>query len=358
VRLTRIHLEEDVAKNMHFEGSSGIDFNRGGTPLMEIVTEPDLTSADETMAFLLALKQVLQYGEVSDCNLEQGNIRCDVNSSVRRAGETRLGVKVELKNMNTFKGVHRALKHELPRQVKELERGRPVVQETRRWDDAAGVTEAMRTKEYAHDYRYFPEPDLLPVQLDEAQVAAWRRELPELPQVRRARFVQQYGIPEYDAGVLAADKFVADYYEEAVRQGGPAKAVSNWIMTDLLRILSEQDLDVRKVKVTPAALAGLTRLVERQVLNMPRAKEVFSLLVAEGGDPEAIVQARGLAQVSDTGALDAFVEQAIAGNPKSVADYRAGKQPAFEFLVGQVMRFSKGKANPQRARELLKAKLG
>jgi aspartyl-tRNA(Asn)/glutamyl-tRNA(Gln) amidotransferase subunit B len=218
MRLTRIHLEEDVAKNMHFEGSSGIDFNRGGTPLMEIVTEPDLTSADETMAFLLALKQVLQYGEVSDCNLEQGNIRCDVNSSVRRAGEARLGVKVELKNMNTFKGVHRALKHELPRQVKELERGRPVVQETRRWDDAGGGDGGDAHQGIRARLPLLPGAGPAAGAAGGGAGGAWRSELPELPQVRRARFVEQYGIPEYDAGVLVADKFVADYYEETVRQ--------------------------------------------------------------------------------------------------------------------------------------------
>lgn len=358
IRLTRIHLEEDVAKNTHFDGASGIDFNRGGTPLMEIVTEPDLGSPDETMAFLLALKQVLQYGEVSDCNLEEGNIRCDVNSSVRPEGQAQLGVKVELKNMNTFKGVYRALKAELARQVRELERGGTLVQETRRWNDEAGVTESMRTKEYAHDYRYFPEPDLLPVRLTAEQVAQWKTELPELPARRRARLVEQYGLPDYDAGVLVADKRVADYFETVAAACGNPKAASNWVMTEVLRILSERELDIAALRVTPQALAGLIKLVDQKAINMPSAKLVFGVLCEEGGDPEAVVKARGLAQVSDSGALEGFVEQALAANPKSVADYRAGKQPAFEFLVGQVMRFSKGKANPQLARELLLRKLG
>ena len=358
IRLTRIHLEEDVAKNTHFDGASGIDFNRGGTPLMEIVTEPDLGSPDETMAFLLALKQVLQYGAVSDCNLEEGNIRCDVNSSVRPEGQARLGVKVELKNMNTFKGVHRALKAELARQIRELERGGTLVQETRRWNDEAGVTESMRTKEYAHDYRYFPEPDLLPVRLTAEQVQQWKAELPELPARRRARLVEQYGLPEYDAGVLVADKRVADYYETVAAASGNPKAASNWVMTEVLRVLSERELEITALRVSPQALAGLIKLVDQKAINMPSAKLVFGVLCEEGGDPEAVVKARGLAQVSDSGALEGFVEQAIAANPKSVADYRAGKQPAFEFLVGQVMRFSKGKANPQLARDLLLRKLG
>jgi aspartyl-tRNA(Asn)/glutamyl-tRNA(Gln) amidotransferase subunit B len=358
IRLTRIHLEEDVAKNTHFDEASGIDFNRGGTPLMEIVTEPDLSTPDETMAFLLALKQVLHYGEVSDCNLEQGNIRCDVNSSVRPEGQAKLGVKVELKNMNTFKGVHRALKSELARQVRELERGGTLVQETRRWNDEAGVTESMRTKEYAHDYRYFPEPDLLPVRLEAATIERWRSELPELPARRRARLVEQFGLPDYDAGVLVADKRVADYFETTAGLCGNAKAASNWIMTEVLRILSEREAELSSLRVTPQALAGLIKLVDQKDINMPSAKLVFGVLCDEGGDPESIVKARGLAQVSDSGAMDGFVEQAISAHPKSVADYRAGKQPAFEFLVGQVMRFSKGKANPQLARELLLKKLG
>ena len=358
VGLTRIHLEEDVAKNMHFEGSSGVDFNRAGTPLMEIVTEPDLHTPEETLAFLQALKQVLQYGAISDCNLEQGNIRCDINCSVRRVGAQKLGTKIEIKNMNTFRGVFRALQFEIPRQIRELERGGVIVQETRRWDDEAGRTDSMRGKEDAHDYRYFPEPDLPPVQLSEAGVAAWRAELPELPAARRARLLAQHGLPDYDAGVLVADREVADFFEETVAAGAPAKAASNWIMTELLARVSESGASLRSLRVTPGSLAGLLNLIETRTINGPTAKEVLALLLAEGGDPRAIVQQRGLAQVSDTGALDAFVAQAIAANERSANDYRAGKQAAFEFLVGQVMRLSKGKANPQLAREALKKQLG
>lgn len=358
VGITRIHLEEDVAKNIHFDADSGVDFNRAGTPLMEIVTEPDLHSPEETLAFLQALKQVLQYGGVSDCNLEQGNIRCDINCSVRHADAQQLGTKIEIKNMNTFRGVYRALQAEIARQIRELERGRAIVQETRRWDDVAGRTESMRGKEDAHDYRYFPEPDLPPLQLDEALVESWRAALPELPAARRARFCAKLGLPEYDAGVLVADKEVADFFEETIAAGAAPKPASNWIMTELLARVSESGESIRSLRVTPGALAALIGLVEQRVINGPTAKEVLAVILADGGDPKEIVAKRGLAQVSDAGAIEGFVEQAIAANEKSVRDYRAGKQAAFEFLVGQVMRLSKGKANPQLVRELLKAKLG
>ncbi len=357
VRLTRIHLEEDVAKNIHFGDASGIDFNRAGTPLMEIVTEPDLHTPDEALAFLLALKQVLEYGGISDCNLEQGNLRCDINSSVRLSAEAPLGTKVEIKNMNTFKGVHRALSYELARQVREIGKGRPIVQETRRWDDAAGATESMRSKEYAHDYRYFPEPDLPPVRLAQAQVDGWRAALPELPAARRARLVSAYGLPDYDAGVLVAEKAVADFFEQVAAACGNPKAASNWVMTEVLRTLSERGTGLAALPVTPAALAALIRLVEAKTINMPAAKLVFAELAEKGGDPQAIVAARGLAQVSDAGAIEAMVDDVIAAQPKSVADYRAGKDAALQFLVGQVMKASRGKANPALAREALEKKL-
>jgi aspartyl-tRNA(Asn)/glutamyl-tRNA(Gln) amidotransferase subunit B len=358
VRLTRIHLEEDVAKNMHFGDASGVDFNRAGTPLMEIVTEPDMATPDEALAFLTALKQMLQYGRVSDCNLERGNIRCDINCSVRPEGQERLGTKIEIKNMNTFRGVHRALAYELQRQARELEKGRPIVQETRRWDDEGAVTASMRTKEQAHDYRYFPEPDLLPVALAEDRIEAWRAGLPELPERRRRRMVDAYGIPEYDAGVLAADRGVADYFEEVAKASGSPKAASNWIMTEMLRRLSEAGADIRDARIEPAALAALIRLVEGKTINMPVAKELFGVLFEQGGDPEALVRERGLAQVSDASAIEPLVDQAIREHSSVVADYRGGKQAALQFLVGQVMKLSKGKANPQMARDLFRAKLG
>jgi aspartyl-tRNA(Asn)/glutamyl-tRNA(Gln) amidotransferase subunit B len=358
VRLTRIHLEEDVAKNMHFAGRSGIDFNRAGTPLMEIVTEPDMTSADEAFAFLLALKQILAFGDISDCNLEEGNIRCDINCSVRPAGQAALGTKTEIKNMNTFKGVHRALSYELKRQAREVGKGGHILQETRRWDDEAGVTLPMRSKEYAHDYRYFPEPDLVPAAVSEAQVQALGRDLPELPMDRRRRFQQEYGLPAYDAGVLTADRAVADYYEEAARASGNHKAVSNWVMGEMMRALGEQNAGIREARITPAALAALVRLTDDQLINQTAAKEVFQALFAHGGDPLDVVRQRGLAQLSDTGAIDTLVTQVLDENPRSVADFRAGREQALQFLVGQVMRLSRGNANPQRVLETLRERLG
>jgi aspartyl-tRNA(Asn)/glutamyl-tRNA(Gln) amidotransferase subunit B len=357
ISVTRIHLEEDVGKNMHFETSSGVDFNRAGTPLMEIVSEPDLSTPEEAFEYLLALKQILVYGGVSECNLEQGNMRCDVNVSVRPEGDDKLGTKAEIKNMNTFKGVRAALQYEIRRQIGTLEKGGQIVQETRRWNPDAGVTESMRSKEYAHDYRYFPEPDLMPVVIAGSQLVEWRKQIPELPQARRERFVAEYGIPEYDAGVLVADKAVADFYEETARLSGNAKAASNWVMTDVLRCLSEKEMELAQAPITPRALADLIKLVDVKTLNIPRAREVFAILFEQGGDPAAIVKERGMAQVSDTGAIDAFVEQAIAANGKSVEDFKAGKTAALQFLVGQVMRLSKGKANPQVVQEALRKML-
>jgi len=357
IRVVRIHLEEDVAKNMHFGTSSGIDFNRAGHPLMEIVTEPDIGSPAEAHEFLVTLKQMLAYAEVSDCNLEEGNIRCDVNCSVRPADQTALGCKAELKNLNTFKGVQAALEYEIDRQTELLSGGGTVRQETRHWDAEAGVTRSMRTKESAHDYRYFPEPDLMPVVLRRELVDGWRKTLPEMPRARRARFAREYGIPEYDAGVLAADKHVADYYERTVRCPANPKAVSNWLMTEMLRLLAEHDKDIRSIPLRPEALAELIKLLEDKTINMTTAKELFAELFNRGGMPGELVAARGLTQVSDTDALERMVMQALEQNPKSVADYRGGKKAALQFLVGQVMRLSKGKANPKVVAGLLTKKL-
>ncbi len=357
VRLNRIHLEEDVGKSTHLHGCSGVDYNRAGTPLMEIVTEPDLANEDEVAAYLAALKQILQYGGVSDCNLEEGNIRCDLNVSVAEAGSGKLGTKAEIKNMNTFRGVHRALAYEIKRQIKVVGEGGTIVQETRRWDDDLGVTQSMRGKEDAHDYRYFPDPDLGSIELSEAEVAAIRATLPELPQARRERFVATHGLPDYDAGVLVDDKDLADYFEAVAATAGNAKAASNWVMTEVLRVLSEGGQTLGQLKVTPKALGALIRLVDAKTLNSTKAKEVFAVLLETGGDPETIVRDRGLAQVSDAGAIAGFVEQVIAEHPKVVEDYRGGKPAALQFLVGQVMKLSRGKANPPMVLELLKDKL-
>ncbi len=357
VRLTRIHLEEDVGKNMHVREQSSVDFNRAGHPLMEVVTEPELHSPEEALAFLQALKPILIYGGVSQGNLEEGNLRCDVNCSVRPAGQAGLGVKTEIKNLNTFKGVFQALRYEIQRQIEALESGAGVVQETRRWVGEQGITLPMRSKEESHDYRYFTDPDLAPVALAPEQVERWRALLPELPRQRCDRMIRQYGIPAYDAQVLAGDKALADFFEETCRHTSSAKAVANWLMTEMLRLLAEQGREVRQAAIRPKALADLVRLVEAQTLNSNTAKEVFALLFAQGGDPAALVREKGLAQVSDAGDLEILIDRAVAEHPKSAADFRAGKQAALQFLTGQVMRASGGKAHPRRVQELLKKKL-
>ena len=350
VRINHIHLEEDAAKINHYARHSGVDFNRGGTPLMEIVGEPDLSSADETIAYLEALKELLIYVGVSDCNLEEGNMRSDVNISVRPEGQQALGTKVEIKNMNTFKGIHAAIEYEVARQIDLLSRGGAVVQETRRWDGELGETQSMRNKENAHDYRYFPEPDLVPVELDEATLAEWRREVPELPRARRARMVAEYGIPEYDAEVISADKAYADFFETAAKAAAPevaGKTVSNWFMTEVLRLVGESGRPLDGAALKPEALAALLKLLGAGTINGPTAKELLPELFEKGGDPKAIVEARGLGQVSDGSALQALVDAAVAANPKSVADFKAGKKAAAGFFVGQVMKASKGKADPK-----------
>ncbi len=360
IRINHIHLEEDAAKINHYTRHSGIDYNRGGTPLMEIVGEPDLSSADETLAYLTALKEMLIYAGVSDCNLEEGNMRSDVNISIRPEGTTGLGTKVEIKNMNTFKGICAAIEYEVARQIDLVSHGGTVIQETRRWDGELGETQSMRNKENAHDYRYFPEPDLVPVELSDEQIEEWKRELPELPEARRARMVAEYGITDYDAEVLSSDKTYADYYESAVKAGGIplAKNICNWFMTEVLKLLRETDKTLAECALTPEALAELLTLLDKGTINGPTAKELLPELFEKGGMPKAIVDERGLGQVSDTGAIQAMVQQVIDANPKSVADYKAGKKAAAGFLVGQVMKLSKGKADPKIVGGLISQSLG
>jgi aspartyl-tRNA(Asn)/glutamyl-tRNA(Gln) amidotransferase subunit B len=359
IRINHIHLEEDAAKINHYARFSGVDFNRCGTPLMEIVSEPDLASPDEAMAYLQSLKQSLVYAGVSDCNLEEGNMRSDVNISVRPAGQEQLGTKVEIKNMNTFKGIYAALEYEIARQLAVVKGGGTLVQETRRWEPELGETQSMRSKENAHDYRYFPEPDLVPVELPEALVESWRAQLPEAPAARRERMMAEYGIPAYDAGVLADAKENADFFEAAARacKPGLGKTVSNWFMTEVMRLLSETGKSVGACALTPAALAELVALVDDGVINGPTAKELLPEVFAKGGSPRSIVNERGLAQVSDVSALEAFIAQALADNPKSVEDFRAGKKAAAGFLVGQVMKLSKGKADPKQVGRLVAERL-
>jgi aspartyl-tRNA(Asn)/glutamyl-tRNA(Gln) amidotransferase subunit B len=352
VKLTRIHLEEDVAKSFHFETSTGIDFNRAGTPLMEIVSEPDIETPEEAFAYLTALQQILVYGGVSDADMEKGQMRCDCNVSVRAEGTETLGTKIEIKNMNTISGVRRALAFEIERQIQVLSAGGSLAQETRRWDDSLGQTSLMRIKESAHDYRYFPEPDLLPVNtrvfMDEV-----RTQRPELPAEKRERFVQEYGVTEYDASVLASEKTLADYFETAARHFTAPKVLANWLLNDVLNALSQSGKLISECPVQALQLQSLIGLVEKGEINARQAKEVFAEMFTSGRDAEAIVQEKGLKQESDSGAIEALAKQAVEANPKAVAEYRAGKTTSINFLKGQVMKLSQGKANPSVVNDIL-----
>ena len=356
VPLVRIHLEEDVAKSFHFESSTGIDFNRAGTPLMEIVTQPEINSPEEAFAFLTSLKQILIYGTVSDADMEKGQLRCDCNVSVRPQTQAELGAKIEIKNMNSISGVRRALAYEIQRQTDALERGEKLRQETRGWDDATGETFLMRTKESAHDYRYFPDPDLVPVK-SEVLLEEARTRVPELPKAKRARFVEQYQVSSYDAGVLADDLDVAKYFETAAKGAKKPKNVANWILNDLQSALSSASKTISDCPIPPAALDELVNLIESGKISGKQAKEVFAEMFASGKPAAKIVQEKGIEQLSDTGEIEAFCDQAIAANPKPAADFKAGNAASLNFLKGQVMKLSKGKANPQLAGEILERKL-
>ena len=357
VRIHHIHLEEDVGKLTHRAGCSGVDFNRAGVPLMEIVSQPDMRSADEAIAYLTALREMMIYAGVSECNLEEGNMRSDVNVSLRPRGQEAYGTKVEIKNMNTFSGIHAALLYEIERQRTALEAGQAIRQETRRWDTELCETFVMRSKENADDYRYFPEPDLMPITLSKEQVEAWAKELPEAPAARRERMMAEYGIPEYDAGVLSADRALADFFEATAKRCGNGKLASNWVMAEVLALTAKTGTALADSALTADNLGALLKLLDGKTINGPTAKALLPELFEKGGDPEAIVKERGLGQVSDTGAIEAFVDAALAANPKVVADFRAGKQAALGFLVGQVMKQSKGKASPQMVQQLLREKL-
>lgn len=357
VRITRAHLEEDVAKNLHFERHSGVDFNRSGVPLMEIVSEPDLTSADMACEYLNALKEVLTQGQVSDCDMEKGMVRCDVNVSVRPKGQTELGAKIEIKNMNSFSGVRKALEHEIPRQIQVLRAGGKLAQSTRRWDDQAGVTEEMRSKEHAHDYRYFPEPDLMPF----APTAAWlsevRARVSELPLERKQRYMRDYHLPAPDAQTFARDPALGDYFERAARGAKHPKGIANWIINNLRALLAGAGVSLKDVKVAPEAVSELVDLVDEGGISGRIAQEVFAEMFVTGQPPRAIVREKGLAQVSDTGLLEQLCDQAIAAHPGPAADFRGGKAAALNFLKGQVMKLSQGKANPALAGQILERKL-
>jgi aspartyl-tRNA(Asn)/glutamyl-tRNA(Gln) amidotransferase subunit B len=370
VRITRAHLEEDVGKSTHFDRTSGVDFNRAGVPLLEIVSEPDLTSADMAYAYLNALTEILHQGGVSDCDMEKGMVRCDVNISVRPKGAKELGAKIEIKNMNSFSGVRRALEYEIPRQIEAVKRGEKLIQSTRRWDDVAGITEQMRTKEDAHDYRYFPEPDMMPLAPTDAWLAEVKSCVVELPLARKQRFMRDYGLPAGDAEVFKNDAALGNYFEPMAKQSKNPKTIANWVINNLRAKLAEANeklgrddllvvptMTLTDLKFKPEALLELVNLVEAKTISSSAAQQVFAEMFETGKSPSAIVQEKGLAQVSDTGAIEKFCADAIAANPNSVADYQAGKTAALNFLKGQVMKLSKGKANPNLVGEMLERKL-
>lgn len=356
IGITRAHLEEDTARNTHTigGGDSGVDFNRCGVPLLEIVTEPDIRSADEAFAYLTELKQMLRYLEVSDCNMEEGSLRAEANISIRPAGSAEFGTKTEVKNVASFSGIHKAIAFEIERQARVLEEGGRIVQETRGWDADRGITFSQRAKESAHDYRYFPDPDLVPLVVDEAWEKSIRQSLPELPQVRRARFESQYGLSAYDAGVLTAEKPIADYYEAVVKLGCAPKQAANWISVELQALLTAHKQEITGCNVTPDRLAAILKLIEDGTISGKIAKDVLVDVFETGKDPKKLVEEKGLVQISDTSAIEAVAREVIAANPGPVADYRGGKDRAFGFLVGQLMKATKGKANPQLANEVLK----
>ena len=358
VRINRAHLEEDVGKSTHFAEYSGVDFNRAGVPLLEIVTEPDLTGADMAYEYLNALKAILEYGGVSDCDMEKGQVRCDVNISVRPIGQTELGEKIEIKNMNSFSGVRRAAGYEIERQIGVLREGGTLVQETRRWDDAVGITESMRTKEDAHDYRYFPDPDLMPHTPSEEWLAEVRASVMELPLARKRRLMADFQLPASDAEVFVGDAALGDYFEVAAKDAKNPKAVANWVMNNLQAKLVETGGSVADVKFEASAIGELVGLIEGGQINSKIAQDVFVKMFESGKSPAAIVEEKGLSQVSDSGELEAFCNEAIEANPGPAEDFRNGKETALNFLKGQVMKASRGKANPQMVGELLKNILG
>jgi len=359
IGITRLHMEEDAAKNLHegFPDSdkwSYIDFNRGGVPLIEIVSEPDIRTPAEAYLYLNTLKQVLEYTDVSDCNMEEGSLRCDANVSVRPRGAEKFGTKVEVKNLNSFRYLSHALEFEIERQVGVLESGGRVTQETRLWNVAGGRTESMRSKEYAHDYRYFPDPDLLPVGVAGRLVAEVRKAMPELPAAKRERFVKEYAIAPYDAEVLTADQALAGYFESVVRAGATSKSAASWISVELLRRLRDAGKEIADCPVAPTALADLLKKVEGGQITAASGKKVFEKMFETGKSAEEIIAAEGLAQISDAGAIETIARGVVARSPDNVAKYKSGGDGVFKFFVGQVMKETRGQANPQLVNEILK----
>lgn len=355
IGINRLHLEEDAGKLTHREGGKGtlVDFNRVGVPLIEIVSEPDLRSPEEARLYLEKLKAILQYTEVSDVKMEEGSLRCDANISIRPIGQKEFGTKTELKNMNTFSGVQRGLEYEEKRQAELLDSGQQVVQETRRWDEARRETVVMRSKEEAHDYRYFPDPDLVEIKITPEMIMEIKATIPELPDARRERYLSQYGLPAYDAEVITMSKKMADFFEETLSYGVEPKTVANWLMGELLGYLNKNSLELDQVSLTPRHLGKMIQLLEQGTISGKIAKTIFAEMLETGKEPEAIVAEKGLVQITDVAAITAMINNVLAAHPQSVEDYRNGKSQALGYLVGQVMKESKGKANPQLVNKIL-----
>lgn len=359
VRLNRIHLEEDAGKLIHSEYGGGtlVDYNRCGVPLIEIVTEPDMRSPEEAIAFLETLRSILKYTGVSDCKMEQGSLRCDINVSIRKKGDTEFGTRTEMKNVNSFKAAYRAMQYESKRQIKLLEEGKEVIQETRRWDDNSNKSYTMRTKEDAQDYRYFPDPDLVPVVLTDKQIEDIKATLPKLPNERKKQYVEEYGLPAYDADVLTKDKEIADYFDAMQAKYNNPKTLSNWIMGDVMRMLKENDSDEIIIPIAPEALVDLLQMIDKGSISLAASKQVFEEMWKTGEKADAIVAKLGLTQINDTEELEKMVVDIIKNNPKPYEDYKSGNTKARAFFVGQVMKATKGKANPKIVNEILNKEL-
>lgn len=355
IGLTRIHIEEDAGKLIHDSGEGSlIDYNRCGVPLIEIVSEPDLRSAAEVRAYLEKLRTILLYADVSDCKMNEGSLRCDVNLSVREKGATEFGTRTEMKNMNSFNFIVKAIEYEAKRQIRELEEGRQIVQETRRWDESKGITVSMRSKEEAHDYRYFPEPDLMPIVTTDEMIQAIKEALPEMPDTRKIRYLKDFGLTEYDADLIVASRRMAEFFESASEKCANKKAVANWIISDIFQRLTEEEKEQAIVPFEASLLGELVNLIEAGTISNTIAKTVFAQMWETGQNPEQIVEEKGLKQINDDGALKQMAEEVIANNPKPVQDYLSGKSAALNTLMGQMMKMTKGKANPQTVTQILK----
>ncbi len=363
VRLTRIHMEEDAGKLVHSgttikdSATSNVDYNRTGVPLLEIVSEPDMSSAEEARVYMEKIKAIMEYIDVSNCRMEEGNLRADLNVSLRPVGSDTLGTRTEMKNINSFKAVEDAINYEIERQTEVLEDGGHIVQETRTWDPARGITLSMRSKENAHDYRYMPEPDLPPIVTSDETIEKYRRELPELPDARCARLQKDYGLSDYDAGIITSSRAMAEYFDATIADGADPKLAANWVMGDLSKSLNEESIDISKSPVDAKRLGQMIQLIMKDTISGKIAKKVFKEMWTNTDAPEKIVEDKGLVQITDTGAIEAAVEAAIAANPKAVEEYKGGKKKAIGALVGQVMKATKGKANPQMVNKLLADKL-